>query len=214
MRSPRSFRVTNWCPRTRHALRVRSPSTHPLRRFGHGWRRSVSTAAGSTAIQCWNALSARISTTQSPSTPSGRTCASETPCGSPAATATLGRQVVAAVAPGSHLVLMSPADFERVQRGNKALGAWGFYLRRHAGWTRLIARGSGGAVGHATFDVPHFLMEQQMMRGIRARAEQTRQDQVDAFMRHKYPRETKLQARQITAEKVCVSVLVSGTMTV
>jgi hypothetical protein len=126
----------------------------------------------------------------------------------------VGRQVVAAVAPGSHLVLMSPADFERVQRDNKALGAWGFYLRRNAGWTRLIARGSGGAVGHATFDVPHFLMEQQMMRGIRARAQQTRQDQVDAFMRHKYPRETELQARQITTEKACVSVPVSGTMTV
>ena len=56
---------------------------------------------------------------------------------------------------------MSPGDFERVQRGNKASGAWGFYLRRKAGWTRFIARGSGGAVGHATFDVPHFLMEQK-----------------------------------------------------
>ena len=51
------------------------------------------------------------------------------------------RQVVAAVAPGSHLVLMSPADFDRVQHGEIASGAWGFYLRRRAGWTRLI----GGA---------------------------------------------------------------------
>ena len=96
------------------------------------------------------------------------------------------RQVVAAVAPGSHLVLMSPGDFERVQQGMRASGAWGFYLRRKDGWTRLIARGSGGAVGHVTFDVPHFVMEQKMMRGIRDRAEQMRRDQVHAFVGHKY----------------------------
>jgi hypothetical protein len=96
------------------------------------------------------------------------------------------RQVVAAVALGSHLVLMSPCDFDRVQQGNKATGAWGFYLRRKDGWTRLIARGSGGAVGHVAFDVPHFVMEQMMMRGIRDRAEQMRRDQVHAFVRHEY----------------------------
>ena len=92
------------------------------------------------------------------------------------------RQVVAAVAPGSHLVLMSPDDFERVQQGDKASGAWGFHLRRNDGWTRLIARGSGGAVGHVSFDVAHFVMEQKMMRGIRDRAQQTRRDQVNAFV--------------------------------
>ena len=48
------------------------------------------------------------------------------------------RQVVAAVKPESHLVLMSPDDFERVQQGGKASGAWAFYLRRKDGWTRLI----------------------------------------------------------------------------
>jgi len=96
------------------------------------------------------------------------------------------RQVVAAVAPGSHLVLMSPGDFERVQQGMTASGAWGFYLRRKDGWTRLIARGSGGAVGHVAFDVPHFVMEQKMMRGIRDRAEQIRRDQVHAFVGHEY----------------------------
>jgi|SRR5215213_9310435 len=88
----------------------------------------------------------------------------------------VGRQVVAAVEPGSHLVLMSPRDFERVQRGEKASGAWAFYLRRRNGWTRLLARGSGGAVGHASFDIPHFLMEQKMMRGVRDRAQQARRE--------------------------------------
>jgi hypothetical protein len=86
----------------------------------------------------------------------------------------VGRQVVAAVEPGSHLVLTSPPDFERVQRGEKASGAWAFYLRRKNGWTRLLARGSGGAVGHASFDIPHFVMEQKMIRGVRDRAQQTR----------------------------------------
>jgi hypothetical protein len=81
---------------------------------------------------------------------------------------------------------MSPADFERVQQGDKASGAWGFYLRRKGGWTRLLARGSGGAVGHFTFDVPHFVMEQKMMRGIRDRATQMRRDQAHAFVGHEY----------------------------
>lgn len=95
----------------------------------------------------------------------------------------VARQVVAAVKPNAHLVLMSPDDFNRVQRGEKSSGAWGFHLRREAGWTRLIVRDSGGAVGHAAFDIPHFVMEQKMMRGIRDRAEQTRRDRTAAFMR-------------------------------
>jgi len=81
------------------------------------------------------------------------------------------RQVVAAVQPLSHLVLMSPDDYEAVMRGSKATGFWGFYLDNHGGRTRLLVRGVGGAVGHAAFDIPHFLMEQKMMRGIRDRAE-------------------------------------------
>ena len=84
----------------------------------------------------------------------------------------LARQVVAAVKPNSHLVLMSPDDYQRVRSGEKASGAWGFYLRGGKGWTRLLVRGSGGPVGHAAFDIPHFVMEQKMMRGIRDRAQE------------------------------------------
>ncbi|HYJ57149.1 MAG TPA: hypothetical protein VEX40_16845, partial [Mycobacterium sp.] len=40
-----------------------------------------------------------------------------------------GRQVVAAMVPKSHLVLMSPDDYERVQHGEKASGSWSFHLR-------------------------------------------------------------------------------------
>ena len=44
-------------------------------------------------------------------------------------------------------------------------------MRPDDGRARLLARGSGGAVGHATFDVPHFVMEQKMLLGIRNRVE-------------------------------------------
>lgn len=82
-----------------------------------------------------------------------------------------GRQVVAAVEPQAYLALVSPEDFGRLQRGEKASGAWVFHLRRTGSWTRLLVRGSGGAVSHALFDIPHFVMEQRMLRGIRDRAQ-------------------------------------------
>jgi len=94
--------------------------------------------------------------------------------------------VVAAIKRNSHLVLMSPDNFQRVRHGSKATGAWGFYLREQGGWTRLLVRGSGGFAGHVAFDVPHFLMEQKMMNGIRHRAEQLRRDQVNSFVRREY----------------------------
>lgn len=92
------------------------------------------------------------------------------------------RQVVAAVEPESHLVLMSPSDFERVQRGEKASGAWIFCLRRQNAWTRLLVRSTGGAVGNTAFDIAHFVMEQKMMRGIRDRAQRQRRDDVEDLL--------------------------------
>jgi hypothetical protein len=75
---------------------------------------------------------------------------------------------------------MSPRDYERVQRGEKASGAWGFHLLREKGRTRLLVRGSGGAVGKAVFDIPHFVMEHKMMRGIRDRAQSAHEQDVRA----------------------------------
>jgi hypothetical protein len=96
------------------------------------------------------------------------------------------RQVVAAVEPQSHLVLMSPGDFERVQRGEKASGAWTFCLRGQNAWTRLLVRSAGGAVGNPAFDIVHFVMEQKMMRGIRDRAQrQRRGDVVDSLTQYR-----------------------------
>lgn len=80
------------------------------------------------------------------------------------------RQIVAAVQRHSHLVLVSPADFARIRRGQKASGTWALVLRQEAGATRLLARGSGGAVGRFWFDIPHFVMEQKMLSGIARRA--------------------------------------------
>ncbi len=95
--------------------------------------------------------------------------------------------IVAAVEPESYLVLVSPADSERLGRGEKALGSWSFVLRREQDWTRLLVRGSGEAVGHFWFDIPHFVMEQKMMRGIAARAERTRRGQIVEAIRTAHP---------------------------
>jgi hypothetical protein len=94
------------------------------------------------------------------------------------------RQVVAAVEPNSHLVLMSAEDFGRVQYREKASGAWSFHLRRYGQRTRLLARGSGSAVGRPWFDAAHFVMEQKMLRGIRDRAQRPLRAQVVAISPH------------------------------
>jgi hypothetical protein len=85
----------------------------------------------------------------------------------------LGRQVVAVLEPERAFVMVAPADLAAVRAGRPASGAWGFFLVPDEAGTRLLARGSGGAVGTFLFDVAHFVMEQKMMRGIRARAEST-----------------------------------------
>ena len=83
-----------------------------------------------------------------------------------------GRQVVALVDPPRALVLVSPGDFARLERGERAGGAWGFFLEPHGEYrTRFLVRTSGGAVGTHLFDALHFVMEQKMMRGLRDRAE-------------------------------------------
>jgi hypothetical protein len=84
----------------------------------------------------------------------------------------VGRQVAAIVDEPRALVLVSPADWEHLQSGTKAGGAWGFFVQpvdEHQ--SRFIVRSSGGAVGTHSFDLLHFVMEQKMMRGIRDRAE-------------------------------------------
>ncbi len=87
-------------------------------------------------------------------------------------------QAVAAVEPGSFLILVSQDDLDKLENGGKAAGSWAFHLCQDGENTRLIVRGNGGAVGHAIFDIPHFVMEQKMLRGIRDRAEGFRRNYV------------------------------------
>jgi hypothetical protein len=83
-----------------------------------------------------------------------------------------GRQVAALVDAPRTLVIVSPADWKRLERGQLASGAWAFCLEaRDECSTRFLIRSSGGAVGTHLFDAIHFLMEQKMMRGLRDRAE-------------------------------------------
>ncbi len=83
-----------------------------------------------------------------------------------------GRQLAAIVDAPHALVLVSPDDWARLQRGERAHGAWGFFLEPHGDFrTRLLVRSSGGPVGTHLFDLVHFVMEQKMMRGLRDRAE-------------------------------------------
>ena len=83
-----------------------------------------------------------------------------------------GRQVAALVDPPRAFVLVSPADWARLQNGERASGAWAFFLEPHGPFrTRFVIRSSGGAVGTHLFDAIHFLMEQKMMRGLRDRVE-------------------------------------------
>jgi len=84
----------------------------------------------------------------------------------------MGRQVVARIETERVFSMVSPADWDAITRGEHASGAWTFALEPTVdGRTRLLARGSGGAVGTFAFDVAHFVMEQKMMRGIKERAE-------------------------------------------
>jgi len=84
----------------------------------------------------------------------------------------MGRQVVARIEPERVFSMVSPADWDAIVNGDRASGAWTFVLEPTVdGRTRLLARGSGGAVGTFVFDVAHFVMEQKMMRGIKERAE-------------------------------------------
>ncbi len=90
----------------------------------------------------------------------------------PARWGTRGQQVVALVDPPRALVMTSPDDFDRLERGERAHAAWGFFLVPNGERsTRFVVRSSGGPVGAHVFDGIHFLMEQRMMRGLRDRAE-------------------------------------------
>lgn len=94
-----------------------------------------------------------------------------------------GRLTVAAMVPESHLVLMGPDDYDRVQRGEQAWGSWSFHLQPEGRRTRLLARGNGGYCGNPMYDVIHFVMERKMLLGIRRRVAGERYPEVSRAYR-------------------------------
>ncbi len=94
-----------------------------------------------------------------------------------------GRMVVGAVIPGRAMVLVSPADAERVLAGGPApQGVWSFVLEPVGdGTTRLVMLSVGGDPPRfgrfselAFWEPAHFVMERRMMRTLKRLAESTR----------------------------------------
>jgi hypothetical protein len=92
------------------------------------------------------------------------------------------RMVVAEYEPNHAMVLVPPADAERIRQGGFASFAWSFVVEPvDANTTRLIMRSIGGPpatwkarVANLAFWEPaHFIMERKTMLGIRDRAERT-----------------------------------------
>lgn len=80
-------------------------------------------------------------------------------------------RVIAAVEPESFLILLSQKDFRNRDGDEGVSSTWSFHLCPDGESTRLIVRRSGGAIGHAIVDIPRFMVEQKMLRGIRDRVE-------------------------------------------
>lgn len=82
-----------------------------------------------------------------------------------------GYQILAEVTPFRSMVMVGGEDYARIQKGNKALGSWSFYLLPASEKeTWLIARSTGGDINFGNkvlryffFEVPHFVMERKML---------------------------------------------------
>ena len=89
-----------------------------------------------------------------------------------------GFQIVAEIIPNKSFVMVGGDDFNRIKGGNKAIASWNIYLyAEDPGSTWLIARSSGDetigkrVLNYFTFEIPHFIMEQKMLRTIKNLAE-------------------------------------------
>ena len=89
-----------------------------------------------------------------------------------------GFQIVAEIIPTKSFVMVGGDDFNSIKAGEKAVGSWSIYLYpENADSTWLIARSSGDeplgkqVLRYFTFEIPHFIMEQKMLRTIKELAE-------------------------------------------
>jgi hypothetical protein len=91
-----------------------------------------------------------------------------------------GHQVIAQLIPNKSFVMVGDEDYESLRGGKKAMGSWSIYLyQENQNSTWLIARSSTSKntgifnkiLSYFTFEVPHFIMEQKMLRTMRDLAE-------------------------------------------
>jgi hypothetical protein len=90
-----------------------------------------------------------------------------------------GYQILAMYKPEQAFVMVGPDDYDRILRGEKARGAWSFYLHPEtATSTWLIARSAGDSFSwgdrilrYLTYEVPHFIMESKMLKTVKRLAD-------------------------------------------
>lgn len=91
-----------------------------------------------------------------------------------------GHQILAMYRPQQAFVMVGDDDYNRILNGEKARGAWCFYLYPEtANSTWLIARSAGEGfhfgdrmLRYLTYEVPHFIMEGKMLTTVRRLVEQ------------------------------------------
>ena len=91
-----------------------------------------------------------------------------------------GHQIIAQIVTNNSFIMVSGESYNKVKRGKKATGSWSFYLYpENSESTWLIARSCGGDQSRAErllryvfYEIPHFIMEQKMLRTIKRLAEE------------------------------------------
>jgi hypothetical protein len=92
-----------------------------------------------------------------------------------------GHQIFAEVVPEKTVVMVGDKDYQRIMRGQKARGCWSFYLvPKNDESTWLIARSTedepigNRVLRYFGYEIPHFIMEQKMLKTIKRLAEEHR----------------------------------------
>lgn len=80
----------------------------------------------------------------------------------------MGHQVLAMVETERAFVMTNGSDYQQLLHGKKAEELWAIYLHREKEGTWLIARSvyNDGFLRYVLYEIPHFIMEQKMLRSI------------------------------------------------
>ncbi|HWA34961.1 MAG TPA: hypothetical protein VG737_12555 [Cyclobacteriaceae bacterium] len=84
----------------------------------------------------------------------------------------MGYQILALVEPERSFVMTGGDDYERLRTGDRATGTWSIYLYPEGDGTWLIARSAyhENLGRYLFYEIPHFIMEEKMLRTIRGLA--------------------------------------------